>query len=186
MKLLFSFSTHIGLVSVLLSVLVSASQSFAELKTVEYVDLNSYVGDWYEIAHIPLFFEHGPCACTRQRLTPIANGVVQVYNSCNENDAQGKLVSISGEAYNDDTSTNSRFTVDFHLAFKGSYWIIGLDPQYRYAVVSDRNQYSLYILSRTSTLTGDLYDEAVALAKAQGLDTSKLSVTSQTACIYPR
>lgn len=169
---------------VLASGLSLASLASAELKTVPYVDVSKYLGTWYQIAHIPLFFEGGACACARQNLSADASGVVKVYNSCNTDNAAGALREIRGEAYNDDPKTNARFTVDFHLAYKGTYWIIGLDPQYRYAVVSDKDQYSLYILSKTPTLPAALYNEAVSIA-AQQLDVSKLEMTDQRNCKYP-
>jgi apolipoprotein D and lipocalin family protein len=157
----------------------------AELKTVDYVDPVRYVGDWYQIAHIPLFFEFsGPCACAIQHLAPGPKGILKVHNTCNAGDPSGAIQEIKGEAYNDDPKTNSKFTVNFHQAFNGTYWIIGLDAHYRYAVVSDANQYSLYILSKTPTLAADLYKEAVALAAKQ-LDTSKLELTEQRGCRYP-
>jgi apolipoprotein D and lipocalin family protein len=176
------------IMSLILSVFVLAVISVeakAELKTVPFVDVNRYLGDWYQISHIPLFFEGGTCACARQRLTLGSKGVVNVYNSCNDQNAKGKLRDIQGEAYNDDPITNAKFTVDFHLAQKGTYWIIGLDPEYRFAVVSDKFQYSLYILSKTPTLSAKLYQEALRVAASQ-LDTSKLETTDQNGCQYPQ
>lgn len=157
----------------------------ADLVTVQYVDLNKYVGDWYQIANIPQAFEGGKCACARQRLTPADSGTVRVYNSCNTKTPSGKLRDIEGLAYNDDPKTNSKFTVDFNLPWKGTYWIIGLDAQYRYAVVSDAKEGSLYILSKAPTMTVKLYKQAVAIAAHQGLDTSKLVITEHRGCSYP-
>ncbi len=170
----------------LTAIFLFSSGAAAEPKTVPYVDLNQYAGIWYQIAHVPLVFEGGTCACARQKLTPGEPGVIKVYNSCNDKNPQGKLKEISGEAYNDDAQSNSKFTVDFHLLFKGSYWVVGLDQEYRYAVVSDSWSYSLYILSKTPTLSPDLYNEAVNIARAQGLNVAKLETTVQAGCQYPQ
>jgi apolipoprotein D and lipocalin family protein len=161
-----------------------ALNSSAELKTVPFVDLGKYAGTLYQIAHIPLFFEGGNCSCARQVLSPGKDGTLDVFNSCNAGGPNGKLKTISGSATNDDPKSNAKFTVDFHLAFKGTYWIIALDKDYRYAVVSDKKQYSLYILSKTPSLSDDLYKEAMTLA-AQQLDTSKVEKTEQVGCKYP-
>jgi len=155
-----------------------------ELKTVQYVDVQKYLGTWYQIAHIPAPFEGGNCSCARQVLTARPDGLVGVYNSCNDGGPNGELREIRGEAYNDDPATNSKFTIDFHLPHKGTYWIIGLASDYSYAVVSDQTKYSLYILSKTPTLSADLYNEAMAKAALQ-LDTSKVVMTEQTGCKYP-
>ena len=158
----------------------------AELQTVPFVDLTKFVGDWYQISHIPQWFEGGNCACARQRLTVDAKpNVVDVFNSCNDDDARGRQKTIQGEATNTDLRTNSKFSVDFHLGFLGTYWVIGLDPEYRFAVVSDQDQFSLYILSKTPTLAPKLYQRALALAAKQ-LDVTKLVETDQKDCSYPQ
>lgn len=156
----------------------------AELKTVAYVDPAKYMGDWFQIAHIPMWFEFGNCSCARQRLTLLPSGKVGVFNSCNDGGPGGELKTIQGEATIVDTATNAKLSVDFHLPWKGTYWIIGLDEKYRHAVVSDQGESTLYILSRTPTLEEDLYKDALAIAARQ-LDTSKLRLTQQTGCRYP-
>lgn len=158
----------------------------AEIITVPYVDPARYLGDWYQISHKPMFFEGGVCACARQRLTPGKTAdAVKVYNSCNSDNPQGRLRSISGVATIDDPQSNSKLTVDFGLPWKGTYWIIGLDSEYRYAVVTDKDGDALYILSKTPSLESNLYNEAVDAAVKQKINISKLEMTVQTGCSYP-
>ncbi len=180
---MFTFAREIFLFATLvLSISTTAS---AAPQTVPFVDLSRYAGNWYQIANVPMFFEGGVCACAKQKLTPAEAGVIKVYNSCNSGTPQGRLRDISGEAYNDDPATNAKFTVDFNLPFKGTYWIVGLDAEYRYAVVTDKNGSSLYILSKTPTLATELYEEAVAIAAAQSLKVEQLRVTEHQGCQYP-
>lgn len=155
----------------------------AQLKTVPYVDAARYVGTWYQIARNPHPFEAG-CVCARQVLTPVNADQISVYNSCNDKTPNGPVKEIRGIASNDEPATNSKFTVDFGLPNKGQYWIIGLDSQYRYAVVSEPSKKTLYILSKTPDLSADLYDEAVAEAGKQ-VDVSQLTLTLQKGCSYP-
>jgi len=162
---------------------VFSQTASAELQTVPFVDVSRYLGDWYQISRNPLAFE-GDCYCARQRLSVRADGNVGIYNSCNNGSVSGPIREISGYATNDDPATNARFTVDFYLPNKGQYWIIGLDRDYRYAVVSDPSLRSLYVLSKTPLLSPELYAEAVAEASRQ-VDTSKLKTTVQVGCTYP-
>ena len=166
-------------------ILLMSTSAFAQtaLKTVPFVDVSRYLTTWYQISHNPMIFE-GVCVCARQVLSAGANGNVAVYNSCNDKTINGPIRDIRGTAVSEDPATNARFTVDFGLPHKGEYWIIGLDPQYRYAVVSDPSKKSLYILSQTPTLPPDLYQAAFAEAAAQ-VDTSHLEVTTQAGCTYP-
>lgn len=173
--------------AVLVFIVAVMGQSFANadqsLKTVPYVDVNQYLGDWYSISRNPLAFE-GDCYCARQNLSAQPDGLVAVYNSCRIGAVNGPLSDIRGTATNDNKSTNAQFTVDFGLPNKGQYWIIGLDAEYRFAVVSDPSKRSLYILSKTPELAADLYSEALSLAASQ-VDTSNLKMTVQQGCTYP-
>lgn len=162
---------------------LSATAWGESLSTVPFVEVSRYLGAWYQIARNPLPFENG-CVCSRQVLSARPDGRVGVYNSCNDQSATGPLREIRGFAINDDPATNARFTVDFGLPRLGQYWIIGLDTDYRYAVVSDPSKTSLYILSKTPTLAPDLYAAALAEAAAQ-VDTSALLLTEQSGCSYP-
>ena len=156
------------------------------LKTVPFVDPVRYLGVWYQISHKPQWFEFGRvCACARQKLSQGNNGVVNVYNSCNEDNPAGRLKEIRGIAKNDDRQTNAKYTVDFNFPWKGSYWIIALDPNYQWAVVSDALQSSVYILARTPTLDPQRYQDAFAQAARQ-LDVSDVKMTYQANCTYPQ
>lgn len=153
-----------------------------DLRTVPYVDVSKYLGAWYRIASNPLFFE-GKCTCSRQVLGLRSDNNVSVYNSCNEFPG-GPLREIRGFATNQDPTTNARFTVDFGFPQKGQYWIIGLDSDYRWAVVSDPSKVSLYILSKTPELSAEEFKKALAEAEKQ-LDTSKLVLEEHKGCTYP-
>lgn len=167
-----------------ISTFLSAAAFAADLQTVPYVDLGRYVGDWYEISHIPQGYQKGECACARQRLTAVQDGTVGVFNSCNESTSGGALQTINGVATNTDKATNAKFNVTFDMGQTGTYWIIGLDTDYRYSVVSNESGEALYILSKTPTLDPTLYAEAL-LKAGQQMDVTKLKMTAQEYCTYP-
>lgn len=173
---------------ILLSMLVSFESSFAQssaqVKTVPFVDLGKYVGSWYEIASIPQFFSQG-CFCTRAKYSKKADGTISVLNTCNKSGAKGELSSVNGTARVDDKKSNSKLSVNFFGPFWGEYWIVGLDKDYRYSVVSNSDGSSLWILSRTPTLAADLYQQALAIAKRNKISTAELRKTSQKGCQYP-
>ncbi len=163
-----------------LSICLLGSNAFAQIKTLDKVDLGKFAGTWYRIAANPIVFEP-KSTCTRQVLTPSA-GPILVYNSAILQ-STGKLFEIGGTAEPVD-STGSKLKVDFGGGRKGSYWIIAFDPANGYAAVTDSWGYSLYIMSRTPTLAANLYQKAVAEASAQ-VSTKKLQIQDQTNCTYP-
>ena len=153
------------------------------VRTVKKVDAAKYVGRWYQISANPMPFEAG-CICSQQTLKIVTATELSVYNSCNRNSVDGPFTDIYGTAYNDEPETNSKFTVDFGLGFPGKYWIIAVDWNYRWAVVTDPARKSLYILSKTPKLSSWQYRRAVRAAKKQ-IDTSKLVMMNQENCNYP-
>lgn len=174
-------SIRLALMLVALSITQSA---FADLITVPQVDLGRFAGTWYQIARNPIIFEPANCFCARQVLTPRADGKIDVYNSCNRDSLTGPLAEIRGTAEVSDPKIMSKLSVNFGSPIKGDYWIIALDKEYRYAVVTDRFKYSLYILSKTPTLDEVLYQQAVTDAQVQ-VKTNKLKMTPQLDCRYP-
>lgn len=177
------FSRKIGFI--ILALGLFSGHAYGELKTVPFVDLGQYAGRWYQISNIPSQMDAG-CHCTQQTLTLIQQSdKIRVFNSCNRGAVDGPFTSITGEALNVDKQTNARFTVDFGSQVKGDYWIIALDEQYRWAVVSEPTMKSVYILSKTPALAPELYQAAVDAA-AQQVDTSKLEMTVHEGCTYPQ
>jgi apolipoprotein D and lipocalin family protein len=162
----------------------SPAPTLPPLQTVPFVDVSKYLGTWFQISRVVLPFE-GDCACAQQTLgLDSAKGVVTVYNSCNDKTPQGRLREIRGFATSDEPQTNAKFTVDFGLPQTGKYWIVALGANYEYAVVSDPDRKSLYILSKTPFLDSALYQEALNKASQQ-LDISRLTTTNHVGCSYP-
>ncbi len=87
-------------------------------------------------------------------------------------EAQGRATVVEG-------SNNARLKVSFFWPFRADYWIIGLDSEYRWAVVGNPNRKYLWILSRTPRLRQDLLDAALAAAAQQGYDLAQLRDTAQ-------
>jgi apolipoprotein D and lipocalin family protein len=71
--------------------------------------------------------------------------------------------------------------VSFFWPFHSDYWVIGLDADYRWAVVGNPNRNYLWVLSRTPQLPKELLDAALKAAVAQGYDLAQLRYTAQGA-----
>jgi apolipoprotein D and lipocalin family protein len=69
--------------------------------------------------------------------------------------------------------------VSFFWPFYGDYWVIGLDPEYRWAVVGDPEREYLWVLSRTPAMAAEDYAKAVGIARAEGFAVERLRPTRQ-------
>jgi len=154
----------------------------APVASVPSVDLVRYGGRWFEIASFPMFFQRNCVADTTAEYAPAAGGEISVRNRCRTksgfDEATGKATVVEGFG-------NSRLKVSFFWPFKADYWIVGLDSEYRWAVVGNPNREYLWVLSRTAQLPPGLLEAALASASAQGFDLSQLRYTAHTAQSVP-
>ena len=148
------------------------------LQTVPSVDLKKYAGKWYEIASFPQRFQKG-CTCTTAEYTPTDKGYIIVENRCNKDSINGKPTYIKGKAFVVENSGNAKLKVQFFWPFKGKYWIIDLADDYSYAVVGHPNRKYLWILSRTSKMPDNIYQQILSRVKEKGFDVSKIKITKQ-------
>lgn len=139
------------------------------LTTVSEVDLNRYSGTWYELASYPQFFERG-CINVRATYTP-KDGYIEVFN---QSIKKGKPNDIKGKAFVVENSGNAKLKVQFFWPFKGDYWIIDLADDYSWAVVSDPDRSTLWILSRTRKMDENLYVSLIDKLVKNGFDRNKI------------
>ncbi|MFH1212466.1 MAG: lipocalin family protein, partial [Candidatus Neomarinimicrobiota bacterium] len=74
---------------------------------------------------------------------------------------------------------NAKLKVSFFRPFWGDYWIVALDADYRWAVVSNSKGSTCWILSRTEQMDEKLYADLVEQCQALGIDVSRLVKTPQ-------
>jgi apolipoprotein D and lipocalin family protein len=148
------------------------------LQTVDSVDLERYLGRWYEIASYPMFFQRG-CTATTADYSLRDDGLIEVVNLCRKGSFDGKLKQAKGRAKVVDTTTNAKLKVSFFGPFWGDYWIIDLDPDYQWAVVGVPSRKYLWILSRAPQMDRELYDAIVGRLRSQGYDPRRLNRTQQ-------
>jgi apolipoprotein D and lipocalin family protein len=148
------------------------------LEAVPRVDLQRYLGTWYEIATIPQRFQKG-CVGVTAHYSLRADGAIDVVNVCRKNTLDGKESSIRGKAWIVDKTTNAKLKVRFFWPFTGAYWIIELDKDYQWAVVGHPDRTYYWILSRTPQMDPAVYDELIKRAAEKGYDTGKIKRTLQ-------
>jgi apolipoprotein D and lipocalin family protein len=150
-------------------------------ETVPFVDLDRYVGLWYEIASNPVFFNQNLVGVTAE-YTKRSDGRIKVVNTGFEGSLDGPKDQVEGVARVVDTQTNSKLGVKFDIPFgrffEGEYWIVLLDDEnYEYAVVTDSRQYTLFVLYREPEIPQALLDQILAELEAKNIDLSRLELT---------
>lgn len=152
--------------------------AFGPLAVVDDVDIERYMGRWYEIAKYPNSFQRD-CYGVTADYTLRADGTVGVENTCRTQDGSQVARSIAGFAKIADPDAPAKLTVYFFWPFGAPYWIIDLDESYTYAVVGDPSRRFLWILSRTPTMDEATYAAIVSRLPDMGYDPNRLERTVQ-------
>ena len=147
--------------------------------TVAKVDLDRYIGRWYEIARLPMAFQNAEEAA-RAEYGRNNDGTVSVHNTAVRRD--GTEHGIKGYAKVLNPPQNSKLAVRFKTWFgplipvpkEGNYWILHVDDKYQEAIVGTPNRKFLWILSRSEKLPQARYEALVKRAKELGYDVSRL------------
>jgi lipocalin len=148
------------------------------------VDLNDYLGTWYEVGSVKQFFSIG-LVNTTAVYSLNADGSIRVVNSGNYFFDGGPESRIVGTAL-PVSATNDKLNVTFFgppsAAPPGNYWIVDLAPDYSWAVVSDARGRTGFLLSRTRVVSDDLYRELLDRASVDGV-TGWITRTRQPAAV---
>lgn len=149
-------------------------------RTVGQVDLARYAGTWFEAARFPTSFQDSArirCEGVSATYTQRPDGRIGVVNRCRNALDGGAERVAEGVAYSASPG-NDRLRVSFFWPFYGDYWVIGLDPGYRWAVVGAPGRDYLWILSRTPEMAPDDYAAAVEIARREGFDAARIRRTA--------
>lgn len=141
------------------------------------VDLARYMGDWYEVSHLPNYPQRG-CVDTTVHYRLAADGGFDLVNSCVKD---GKLKEYKGRARPTPPGSATKFRVRFYAFIGSDYWILDLDPDYRWAAVGNAKRDQFWVISRTRALDDATYQGILARARARGYDLAKLEPTVLTA-----
>ncbi len=154
------------------------------LETVREVDVERYLGLWYEIARFPNRFEEN-CEAVTAEYARRDDGLIAVTNTCRQGAPDGKARAAKGRARIVDEATNAKLEVSFFGPFWGDYWIIDLDADYSLAVVGEPEGRYLWVLSRTPAISEDALADTLATLKGFGYDTDALYFPEQPPATTP-
>jgi apolipoprotein D and lipocalin family protein len=175
-----------GAALLLLFVAAPPAQEPPPMRTVESVDLERYSGVWYEIARLPNDFQDHCAGDVKATYSLRPDGRIDVVNACRTesgglDEARGIARIASRDGHN--TKLKVRFApaiLSFLPMVWGDYWILGLAPDYNWAVVGEPSRKYLWILARTPDLPPSALEQAREIAKFNGYDLSALQITPQT------
>jgi apolipoprotein D and lipocalin family protein len=159
------------------------------LPTVASVDLQRYVGTWYEIGRLPNVFQRQCLSDTTAQYAARPDGNIDVTNRCRTaGKGDSEWETARGLARIIDPVSKARLQVSFlPEALRwlpigwGDYWVLELDADYRWVMVGEPGLRYLWVLSRTPALPPGTLESLLARARALGFPVEQMMLTSQSA-----
>ena len=158
----------------------AAADEPAPLQAVPELDLQRYSGTWHEIARLPMYFERRCVGDITATYVPLESGRVQVRNACLRDDGvRMQSNGMARRAGTDPAKLEVRFApswLSFLPMVWSDYWVIALDPDYRWALVGEPDREYLWILSREPALAAGTFNMIKARAVELGYTLDELIV----------
>lgn len=143
--------------------------------TTPTLDIQRFMGRWYEIARYEHRFEKGMTHVSAT-YTLSGNGKIEVLN---EGLKEGKHKQIKGRAKQPNPQDPGKLKVSFFLWFYSDYYVLYIDPEYRYLLVGSGSDKYLWIMSREKSLAKETLDQLIDKLRVRGYDTDKLLFVAQ-------
>lgn len=148
------------------------------LATVDQVDLERFMGDWYVIANIPTFLEKGAHnAVESYELEP--DGTIATTFVFRKDGFDGEEKVYRPKGFVTNTDTNAVWGMRFVWPIKADYRIVFLREDYSLTVIGRNKRDFVWIMARTPTISDEDYQQMLELVESMGYDMSKVEKVPQ-------
>lgn len=157
----------------------NSQKSMIDKTVVKELDLERYLGTWYEIARYNHRFERGLVGVTAN-YSMREDGKIKVVNSGYKDSLSGEYSEATGKAkIPDPIKEPAKLKVSFFWIFYGDYYVLELEENYQWAIIGSRSDNYLWILSRSPQMDKDVYQECLDKLTKRGYDVTKLIEVEQ-------
>lgn len=157
----------------------SGQKSMIDKTVVKALDLEKYLGTWYEVARFDHRFERGLVGVTAN-YSMRDDGKIKVLNSGYKNSLDGEFSEAIGKAKIPNPKTDpGKLKVSFFWIFYGDYFVLELDDNYQWVIIGSSSDKYLWILNRSPQIDETLYKNLLDKIERRGYDVTKLIKVEQ-------
>ena len=158
--------------------LLAGCANHPPMATVDYVDLEKFMGDWYVIANIPIFAEKGAHnAVENYRLNE--DGEIEVTFTFRADAFDGKAKEYNPKGFVKDKQSNALWDMQFLWPFKADYRIVYLDDEYTQVIIARRARDYVWLMARNPSIAEEDFKAHQQRIAELGYDTEKLERVPQ-------
>lgn len=141
-------------------------------KTVDYVDIERFMGKWYVITSRATSFEEGAHNAIETYTWNEKKNRIDIAFDYLKDGFDGKKKSMPQKATIENTETNAHWKVNPFLWFKFDYLVIGLADDYSWTVIGVPDQKYVWIMAKDYDMSDEKLKEIVDKMAATGYDMS--------------
>lgn len=161
-----------------LGLLAGCASRMPEMETVDYVDLDRFMGDWYVIANIPTFIEKEAYnAVETYELND--DGTVATTFRFRKGGFDGELKEYTPKGFIKDSESNALWGMRFIWPIKADYRIIYLDENYQVTIIGRQKRDFVWLMARSPSIPDAKYEELLGFIGGLGYDVSQVQKVPQ-------
>lgn len=162
----------------LLTAFAGCTAGPAPMATVDHVDLERFMGDWYVIANIPTALEKGAHnAVESYRLED--DGTVATTFTFNDGGFDGPRREYRPRGFIRDRQTNATWDMQFVWPVKAEYLVVYLDDDYRHTAIGRSKRDYVWVMSREPLMADEDYRGIIGRLEQLGYDVSRIQKVPQ-------
>lgn len=158
--------------------LAACAGSGPEMKTVDYVDLERFMGDWYVIANIPTFLEEGAHNAV-ETYEMNDDGTIATTFTFRDGAFDGDKKEYNPKGFVRDTGSNALWGMRFIWPIKADYRIVYLDEDYSQTIIGRNKRDFVWVMAREPNISDEDYEMLLGVVESLGYDLAKVERVPQ-------
>ena len=156
----------------------SSTGPLPPITTVETIDLQRFMGDWYVIANIPTFVEKDAYNAVESYALGADNRIETTF-SFRKGGFDGKQKIYRPTGFVRENSGNAVWGMQFIWPFKAEYRVVYVNSDYTQTIIGRNKRDYVWIMARSPEISNEDFFRHVKFLREQGYDTSKIQRVPQ-------
>ena len=144
-----------------------------ELETIEYLDIEKFMGDWFVISVIPTFLEKDIFNAI-ETYTLNSEGTISTQFSFNKGGFDGDRKTYNPKGFIMDKKSNALWGMQFIWPIKADFRVVYLSDDYSYTIIGRNKRDYVWLMSRSPIMRDEDYSDAMSFIESIGYDMNKI------------
>lgn len=150
-----------------------ATSGVPPIRTMEYVDLDQWAGEWFVLASIPTALEKEAFNAV-EIYEPAVDGKVQTTFRFNKGSPDGPIKEYHPTGFVQEGGGGAIWGMQFIWPIKAEYRIVHVDENYQFSIVGRSKRDFVWLMARDPNVSEADYERLLNIIKQEGYDLSKV------------